>query len=406
MRTLLDFDLNAKVCLTRVDFNCPLDDDKKIQDFTRIKAHAETIKAISDKLGKTVIIAHQGRPGSSDFSSLAQHSEKLQLVLSEKYKVDFIDQTHGVEVEQRISRMDPGDILVLENVRQVEGETQSKSPQEHAENVYIKSLLKVGDIFINDAFSAAHRSHMSLIGFTGLLPSAAGLIMEREVSNLQRVVDNPQKPCVFILGGVKPEDSFKVADHVLKNDIADAVLTGGVISEILLIAMGKALGTPTMDFLKNKDLLKFVDPAKKLLSEFSDKIEIQQDFAVDENGRTNYNMDDLPLDASILDIGEKTIQYYAEIIQNSSTSVFNGPMGKFEDPKFAKGTLEVFKAMSNSNGFSLAGGGHSISILEKNKISLSYMSTAGGAMIRFLMGKTLPAIDALHTNEKQFSIET
>ena len=160
-----------------------------------------------------------------------------------------------------------------------------------------------------------------------------------------------------------------------------------------------------MDFLKKKDLLKFVDPAKKLLSDFSDNIEIQQDFAVDEYGRTNYNMDDLPLNASILDIGEKTIKHYTEIILNSSTSVFNGPMGKFEDPEFAKGTLEVFKAMSKSQGFSLAGGGHSISILEKNNIQVSYMSTAGGAMIRFLMGKTLPAIEALHTNEEQFSKE-
>ena len=239
MKTLLDFDLNTKVCLTRVDFNCPLDDDKKIQDYTRIKAHAETIKAISDKHGKCVIIAHQGRPGSSDFSSLAQHAEKLQLALSEKYKVDFIGLTHGKEVEQRISQMTPDDILVLENVRQVDGETHNKTPQEHAKHDYIKSLSSIGDIFINDAFSAAHRSHMSLVGFTGLLPSAAGLIMDREISNLQRVVDDPQKPCVFILGGVKPEDSFKVADHVLKNDIADAVLTGGVISEILLIAQGK-----------------------------------------------------------------------------------------------------------------------------------------------------------------------
>ncbi|MHA1976381.1 MAG: phosphoglycerate kinase [Candidatus Hodarchaeales archaeon] len=405
MRTLLDFNLNDKICLTRVDFNCPLDDDKNIQDYTRIKAHAETIKAISDNLGKVVIIAHQGRPGSSDFSSLTQHTEKLQVALSEKYKVDFIRQTHGMEVEQRISQMTPGDILVLENVRQVEGEIQNKTPQEHANHDYIKSLASVGNIFINDAFSAAHRSHMSLVGFTDLLPSAAGLIMEREVVNLQRVVDTPQKPCVFILGGVKPEDSFKVADYVLKNDIADAVLTGGVISEILLIAKGKSLGTPTMNFLKKKDLLKFVDPAKELLGEFSDKIEIQQDFAVNENGRTNYNMDDLPLDASILDIGDITIQHYSEIIQNSSTSVFNGPMGKYEDPEFAKGTLQVFKAMSNSRGFSLAGGGHSISILEKNNISLSYMSTAGGAMIRFLMGKTLPAIDALHTNEQRFSID-
>ena len=404
MRTLLDIDLANKVCLTRVDFNCPLDESKNIQDFTRIKAHTETIKTIADKQGKVVVIAHQGRPGSADFSSLAQHTEKLQFVLSSNYQVDFFPHTHGETVEERVKHLNPGEILVLENVREVAGEISNKSPHEHAESDYIESLSKVGDIFVNDAFSAAHRSHMSLVGFTDLLPSVAGLIMNREVVNLQKVIDNPIKPCTFILGGVKPEDSFKVAEYVLKNDIADVVLTGGVISEVLLIAMGKSLGKATMGFLEKKDLLKFVNPAKKLIKEFDTRIEAQIDFAVDENGRTNYALDDLPLSNTILDIGENTIQRYTKIVRNSSTSVFNGPLGKFEEQEFAKGTLKVFEAMSQSSGFSLAGGGHSISILEKNKINLSYTSTAGGAMIRFLMGKKLPAIDALERNLKKFSM--
>jgi phosphoglycerate kinase len=402
MRTLLDTDLANKVCLIRVDFNCPLDDSKNIQDYTRIKAHAETIKTIADKHGKAVIIAHQGRPKSADFSSLSQHAEKLQLVLSSNYKVDFITLTHGEQVEERINQMNPGEILVLENVREVEGETGNKSPQDHAKSDYIQSLSKVGDIFVNDAFSAAHRSHMSLVGFTDILPSVAGLIMNREVTNLQRVVDNPKKPCTFILGGVKPEDSFKVAEHVLSNDIADKVLTGGVISEVILIAMGKSLGESTMNFLEKKDLLKFVEPAKSLIENFGTRVEAQIDFAVNENGRTTYSLDDLPLSSAILDIGEKTIQHYSDIIRNSSTCVFNGPMGKFEEPEFASGTIKIFEAMSQSSGFSLAGGGHSISILEQNNIKLSYISTAGGAMIRFLMGKKLPAIDALEKNNEKF----
>ncbi|MHA1443434.1 MAG: phosphoglycerate kinase [Candidatus Hodarchaeales archaeon] len=405
MQTILDIPVADKVCLTRVDFNCPLNELKEIMDYTRIKAHAETIKFLADKESKVVVIAHQGRPGSTDFSSLAEHTIKLQLILSSDYNIDFFPFTHGTKVEQRINELEKGDILVLENVRELEEEIQNKSPQEHAKSDYIKSLSKNGDIFVNDAFSAAHRSHMSLVGFTWIIPSAAGLIMNKEITNLQRVVDSPKKPCTFILGGIKPEDSFKVADYVLRNNIADNVLTGGVISEVLLIAMGKKLGNPTMNFLENKNLLKFIDPASNLIKNFKGRVKVQIDFAVDENGRTNYKIDDLPLSSAILDIGDKTISQYREIIQNSLTCVFNGPMGKFEEPEFKKGTVEVFKSMSLSKGFSLAGGGHSISILEKENIKLSYVSTAGGAMIRFLMGRTLPAIEALEINAQNFEFE-
>lgn len=400
MKFLSDVDLVNKVCLTRVDFNCPLDEKKNLIDTTRIKAHAETIKYIADHEGKVVVIAHQGRPGSADFSSLKLHSEKLQEILGDNYKVEFINQTHGTEVENHINAMSSGEILVLENVRMVNAETVNKAPEEHAKDPYIKSLVKTAQIFVNDAFSAAHRSHMSLVGFTPLLSSVAGLIMESEVINLQRVVDNPKKPCTFILGGIKPEDSFKVADYVLTNGIADSVLTGGVISQLILIAKGKSLGKPTMDFLERKNLLSFINSAKNLVDRFDTQTKSQIDFAVDEGERRLYSLKDLPLSSPILDIGEQTIQQYKEIIEESFTTVLNGPMGKFENPKFVKGTLEVFKAMSNSKGFSLAGGGHSVSIIEKYDIDLSYVSTAGGAMIQFLMGKPLPAITCLKSNKQ------
>ncbi len=398
MRSLSDIDIEGKVCLTRVDLNSPLDDEKNIIDTTRIKAHAHTIKYIADLKGKVVVIAHQGRPGSVDFSSLESHAVKLQNILGNSYKNDFIPHTHGSDVESRIKSMNAGEILVLENVRMVREETIDKTAREHAKEPYIQSLARVGQIFVNDAFSAAHRSHASLVGFTVLMPSVAGLIMEREVKTLQRVVEYPEKPCVFILGGIKPEDSFKVAEHVLANDVADSVLTGGAISQLLLIAIGKVLGKSTIDFLEKKKLLRFLEVAKKLFKRFSKQIKTQIDFAVDEGGRTLFSLDDLPLDTPILDIGDETIEEYTKIIERASTIVLNGPMGKFEEPSFGKGTLAILKAMEKSNGFSLAGGGHSVSIIEKNKIELSYVSTAGGAMIQFLMGKPLPAIKALNSD--------
>ncbi|MHA2326938.1 MAG: phosphoglycerate kinase [Candidatus Hodarchaeales archaeon] len=396
MRTLSDIEVEGKICLTRVDFNSPLDDNKKILDFTRIIAHAETIKYIADHKGKTVVIAHQGRPGSSDFSNLEDHATKLQDILGGNYKVGFIPSTHGSEVETRITSMNAGEILVLDNVRMVKNEPINKSAEEHAQNPYIKSLSRVGQIFVNDAFSVAHRSHASIIGFTHLLPSIAGLIMEREIKNLQRVIDNPVKPNCFILGGIKPEDSFKVAEYVLTNNIADSILTGGIISQILLLAMGKSLGKASMTFIEKKNLKGFVKHAKELIKQFPQQIKVQSDFAVNEMGRKVYSLENLPLDYPILDIGDKTIEDYEKIIRNSATIVLNGPMGRFEEPEFEKGTVSILKAMSKSEGFSLAGGGHSISIIERNKIELSYVSTAGKAMIQFLMGKPLPAIIALN----------
>ena len=160
------------------------------------------MKFLADKKSKVVIIAHQGRLGSNDFSSLAEHTEKLKSVLSSDYNIDFISETHGGKVEKRISELQKGEILVLENVRSIKEEVHNCTPEEHSKHEYITSLSKVGQIFVNDAFSAAHRSHMSLVGFTHIIPSAAGLIMNREITNLQRVVDNPKKPCNFILGGI------------------------------------------------------------------------------------------------------------------------------------------------------------------------------------------------------------
>lgn len=291
--------------------------------------------------------------------------------------------------------MESGDILILGNVRLVKTEMDNKSAEEHAQDPYIQSLVKVGDIFVNDAFSSAHRSHGSLVGFTTLIPSVAGLIMKQEVTNLQRVVTNPEKPCVFILGGIKPDDSFDIIDYVLTNNIANTVLTGGTVSQLFLVAQGSSLGKPGMDFLKKKKLLDFTDVAKSLLNRFQDQIKVQTDFAVNEGGRKLYSLDNLPLNTPILDIGNETIEEYTKIVEQAATVVLNGPMGKFEDKGFERGTLEIFKAMERSKGFSLAGGGHSVSIIEKYNIKLSYVSTAGKALLKFLMGTPLPAIMAL-----------
>ncbi|MFW9780382.1 MAG: phosphoglycerate kinase [Candidatus Heimdallarchaeota archaeon] len=396
MRILSEVNVKNLVCLTRVDFNCPLDSEKNILDDTRIRTHAETVRYIASRQGKTVVIAHQGRPSSPDFGSLEGHAKILQEVLGDNHRVDFIPYTHGSEVETSIAAMDEGDILVLENVRMVPNETKNKSPEDHAKDPYIESLCRIGDIFVNDAFSAAHRNHMSLVGFPPKMRSCAGLIMEREIKNLQRVIESPDKPCVFVMGGIKPEDSFKVAEYVLSRDIADYVLTGGCISLILLKALKYLLGETNEEFLRQAGLLTFVDIAQRLINLFPNRIKTQIDFACMVDGKRNFKLDDLPLPYPILDIGDKTIEEYSTLVENASTVVYNGPMGKIEEKGFEIGTLEILRAMGRTTGFTLAGGGHSVAIIEKHSIkNLSYVSTSGGAMLRFLMGKELPAIAVL-----------
>ncbi|MEM2119366.1 MAG: phosphoglycerate kinase, partial [Candidatus Bathyarchaeia archaeon] len=254
------------------------------------------------------------------------------------------------------------------------------------------------DFFVNDAFAAAHRAHVSIIGFTAVLPSAAGRIMERELKSLSRVVEKPEKPCVFILGGAKADDSLEISKHVLDNRIADYVLTGGVVGQVFLAAKGVDLGRPNMEFLQKKDLICFVAGIKELMQKYPEKIKTPVDVAVEVNGkRKEIAVSELPTDHSMMDIGTKTVEEYGKIIRNAKSIVVSGPMGVYENSEFNIGTKKVFAEIAASKAFSLAGGGHTIGALEQFGFykKISYVSTAGGALIEFLMGKKLPGVVAL-----------
>jgi phosphoglycerate kinase len=256
--TLDDIDVKGKTVLVRVDFNSPIDvKTKKILDETRIKTHGETtIKELVQKGAKVVILAHQGRPGEPDFIPLEQHAEALSRVLGKRIKY-----TNGIfdeKVQDTIREMENGDVLILENVRMFTGEQKKGTPEENARTEMVEKLAPLADLFVNDAFAAAHRAHVSIVGFTAVLPSVAGRIMQRELKSLGRVLENPEKPCVFILGGAKGDDALEISKYVLDNDIADYVLTGGVAGHVFLVARGFDLGKLNMDFLERKELLDFV----------------------------------------------------------------------------------------------------------------------------------------------------
>jgi len=402
-KTLDDFQVKNKVVLVRVDFNSEIDPQtKKVTSDVRIRAHAEsTLKELAEKGAKTVVLAHQGRKGEPDYTPLKQHAEILQKIL--KCPVKYVDDVFGEKAKNAIKNMKGGEILVLENVRSWDGETKSGTPEQHSKTELVQNLAPLADLFVNDAFAAAHRAHVSMVGFTAVLPSAAGRIMERELKSLSKALEKPAKPSVYVMGGAKADDSLEISKYVLGNGIADYVLVGGVTSQLFLAAKGFDLGKKNMDFLAKKELTGLIPGIKALMEQYGDKVVVPVDVALDVNGkRKEISVKQLPTEYSIFDVGAKTVENYSKIISNAKSIVVSGPMGVYENKEFNYGTKKVFEAIANSKAFSLAGGGNTIAAIQEYGLSkkIGYISTAGGALIEFLMGKKLPGVVALETATK------
>lgn len=396
--TLDDIGVKGKVVLVRVDFNSPIDPEKTtILDDSRIRAHGETtIKELSDKGAKVVILAHQGRKGDPDFTSLRQHAEILGRILGKPVK--YIDDVFGEEAKSQIKKLKSSEILVLGNVRNFADETKEGTAKDHAKTELVRSLAPLVDFFINDAFATAHRAHVSVIGFTAVLPSVAGRVLEKELRSLGRVLEKPERPCIFILGGAKADDSLEISKHVLDNRIAEYVLTGGVVGLVFLAAKGVDLGKPNMEFLKKQKLADLVPGIKELEQKYPDRIKTPEDVAIEANGRRREILvKELPTGSSIFDIGTKTIEDYSRIIRKARSIVVSGPMGVYEKKEFNLGTKRILEEVAESRAFSVAGGGHTIGALEEFGLTdrMSYVSTAGGALTEFLMGKNLPGVTSL-----------
>jgi len=401
--TLDDVKVKDKVVLVRVDFNSEIDPEtKKVTSDVRIRAHAgSTITELAEKGAKVVILAHQGRKGDSDFIPLKQHAEILGKIL--KCPVQFVDDVYGEKAKKAIKNLKAGEILVLDNVRSFDGETKKGTPEEHAKTELVQNLAPLADLFVNDAFAAAHRGHVSMVGFTAVLPSAAGRIMERELKSLARALEKPEKPCVYVMGGAKADDSLEISKYVLGNGIADYVVVGGVTAQLFLAAKGVELGKKNMDFLAKKELTGLIPGIKELMQKYPSSIIVPVDVALDVNGkRKEISVGKLPTECSIFDIGARTVENYAKLISKAKSIVVSGPMGVYENKEFNYGTKKVFEAIANSKAFSLAGGGNTIAAIQEYGLTkkISYISTAGGALIEFLMGKKLPGVVALENAVK------
>jgi len=395
--TLDDIPIEGKTILLRVDFNMPLDKETlKILDTTRIKRVLPTIEELVEKQAKTVIIAHQGRQGSWDFTSLQQHAEALQDLLGRE--VEFVDDIHGSKAQNAIKELKPSSVLMLDNVRRLPYETEKKTPEEHAKSPFVRDLSPLADVFVNDAFAAAHRAHCSLVGFTPVLPSCAGRLLEQELTTLEKVLENPEKPSIFLFGGAKFSDIIVTIDRLLRNQTADKILLTGLPANAFLKAKGYNLGEKNEKLLSEEGTDEDFKEIKHLLDDFEEYIVLPTDFAVEENGvRKEVSLEDSPVDAPLYDIGEETIKHYKEILREAKTVFLSGPCGVFEQPIFMRGTEEIFTFIANSDAFSIAGGGHTVAAIKKLGLEdkFSHISTGGGSLEKFMMGEKLPVVEAL-----------
>lgn len=403
--TLDDFELEGKTVLLRVDFNLPLDKENfEILDTTRIKRVLPTLKELASKNAKTVIIAHQGRQGSWDFINLEKHAKATSEILGKPVK--FVDDIYGQTAQNAIKNMQPGDIIMLDNVRKYNGETEKKTPEEHSKSELVQNLYPLADYYINDAFAAAHRKQCSLTGFTAVMPSAAGRLMEKELETLGKIIKNPEKPSVFLFGGAKFSDVVVTIERVLDNKTADKIILTGLPANAFLKAEGVNLGDKNEEMLAKEGTPENYEEIKQLLQRYKDNIYLPVDFAEKSNtNRTEIEVSELPTQYNLFDIGEKSINNFKDVISNAKTVFLSGPCGVFENPEFMKGTEEIFKHVANSEVFSIVGGGHTVAAVEKLGLQerISHISTGGGSLEKFMMGEKLPVVEALKASKNKFS---
>ena len=412
--TLNDFNYRGKTVLLRVDINSPIDPEtKKIANENRIVQSLPTIRELVNKGAKIVIIAHQGDTlDYQNLISLPEHAEKLSQKLGQE--VQFIDDVAGPAAREKIKNLKEGEILLLDNLRFLTEEVSTfedavkLTPEEMVPTYLVRNLAPLADYYVNDAFAAAHRNSPSMVSFQELLPSAAGILYDKEVTALTTVLENPKRPCVFLSGGAKISDAFSMMKKVLAEGSADYVLTAGVTGQVMHLALGKRLGSPSEKFITDRGLEKFVAPARDYLKDYPNKLRIPLDFGIDDDGRRHeVSADELPIESLIIDIGAKTIDEYGKILRKAGTIFVNGPAGIYEQEIGAYGTKELWKIIGEARGYSVIGGGDTVASAARlgDLSKINHVCTGGGALIRFLSGKKLPLVEAMKKARKRWGVK-
>jgi phosphoglycerate kinase len=396
MKTMDDYDFYGKKVLVRVDINTPIDlKTGELLDERRFRSHEKTLKELIEKGAKIVLLAHQGRPGDADFTTMEKHAKALSGIID--HDIEYVDSIFSSYVIEKIKNMKNSDILLLENVRFYSEEVLNRPPDAQSKTFLVQKLSKVVDVYVDDAFATAHRSQPSMVGFPLVVKSLAGRLMEKELRSIDRITRKPKKPIAFVLGGTKADDSLKASMLALENG-AEYILTGGVLGNIFLAAKGYRIGEPNIEFIRGKRMVDQIDVAKELLNEYDERIVLPLDVALDNHGeRMEISVSELPKNLKIVDIGHETVDKFKDVIKGCGTIFAKGALGIFEEKNFAYGTVEVVKAIADSKAFSVIGGGHLVASARELDIEdrITHISSGGGASISLLAGYKLPAVEAL-----------
>ncbi|WMM25802.1 phosphoglycerate kinase [Tissierella sp. MB52-C2] len=390
-KSLKDFNFAGKRVLVRCDFNVPMDENGNITDDIRITSSLPTINYLIEQGAKVILMSHLGRPkGEANKKyTLEPVANRLKELLNKE--VIFADDDNVVSntVKKQVEAMEDGDVLLLQN-------TRFRKEEEKNEENFSKDLASLGEIYVNDAFGTSHRGHASNVGVSTHLPSAVGFLVEKEISIMGKALESPDRPFVAILGGAKVSDKIGVIENLINK--VDTIIVGGGMAYTFLKAQGYEIGKSLLEEDK-------IDLAKNLLQK-ADANNVKLMLPVDvvaakefknETEIKTVKIEEIPEDMMGLDIGEESIKLFSDIIKNAKTVIWNGPMGVFEMDNFKKGTDAIAKAMAETQGITIVGGGDSASAVEKSGYGdkMTHISTGGGASLELLEGKVLPGIDAI-----------
>jgi phosphoglycerate kinase len=387
--TIEDLPIKGKRVFIRVDFNVPLDENLKVTDDRRIRSALATINYAIDEGAKVILASHLGRPKGkvSPRASLAPVAKRLQRLLDTE--VIFADDCIGPQVENFVSKMKSGDVLLLENLRFHPGE--EKNDEEFA-----KALARLADVYVNDAFGAAHRAHASIVGIAKFIPAAAGFLLKREIEYLKGAVTNPVRPFVAILGGAKVSGKIGVLENLI--DKVDKVIVGGGMAFTFLKAMGHEIGNSLVE----TEMLDFANTIREKLIRNNVKFYLPVDCVIAQSMEPGVETklvttQEIPKGWLALDIGPASVKLFSEAIQDAKTVIWNGPMGVFELDAFSRGTYAIAHSVADAYALTIVGGGDTDLAVHKAGVSdsVSFISTGGGASLQLLEGKELPGIAAL-----------
>lgn len=389
-KSVKDVDVKGKRVFCRVDFNVPMKDGQ-VTDDTRIRAAIPTIQYLVEQGAKVILASHLGRPKGQAVEELrlTPVAKRLSELLGKDVKKT--DEAYGDSVKAEISALAEGGVLLLENVRFYPGEEKNDSE-------LAKAFAELADLFVNDAFGAAHRAHASTEGIAHYLPAVAGFLLEKELEVLGKALSNPERPFTAIIGGAKVKDKIGVIDNLL--DKVDNLIIGGGLAYTFIKAQGHEIGKSLLEADKMDLALSFIKKAEEKGVNFLMPVDavVADDFSADANKKV-VSIEEIPADWEALDIGPKTAEIYRDVIQKSKLVIWNGPMGVFELEPFAGGTKAVAQALAESSDtYSVIGGGDSAAAVEKFELAdkMSHISTGGGASLEFMEGKVLPGVVALN----------